>query len=156
MLSSIFFQMFAVRIIDFGSAEHDEEIKLRNRVLREPLGLVFSEQELASESNQIHIGAFEPSGKLVGCLVLCIISSSEIKMRQVAVFEEYRGKGAGTQLVTFAERYAEEHGYKSIILHARQTAAAFYLGLKYIQTSEKQFEEVGLMHVSMMKNLSTH
>jgi hypothetical protein len=57
----------ALKIIDHGSKEYRQMVQLRIDVLRKPLGLSFTEDELAKEKGHILIGAFEEE-KNVGLL----------------------------------------------------------------------------------------
>ena len=51
--------------IVFGTAEYRLECALRHAVLRKPLGLSFTAEELAKEKDQLHFGLFEPEDDLV-------------------------------------------------------------------------------------------
>lgn len=137
--------------IVFGSPEHELELGLRNRVLREPLGLRFSAEELEREAGDIHIGAFEGLS-LVGCLLLARQDASIVRMRQVAVAPECQGRGVGRQLVLGSEEFARLEGYRELTLHARLTAVPFYLALGYERRGEI-FQEIGLPHQIMRKTL---
>jgi hypothetical protein len=59
----------ALKIIDHGSDEYRQMIKLRDDILRKPLGLGFSPQELEKEKDNMLIGAFEDDDML-GCCML--------------------------------------------------------------------------------------
>jgi hypothetical protein len=56
----------AIRRIVGGSAEYEMELKLRDQVLREPLGMSLFDEDLSGESADIHLGAFD-GGKPRGC-----------------------------------------------------------------------------------------
>ena len=135
----------------FGSPEHKQSIELRSLVLRKPLGLEFSEKELAMENKEFHLAAFYKN-QIVGILLLKPISDSEIKMRQVATSPNHQSQGIGSILVGFSERFAKEKGYSKITLHARETAVPFYLRMNY-ETEGEMFEEVSIPHFKMHKNL---
>lgn len=135
----------------FGSPEQVESIDLRLRVLRIPLGLGFTKEELAAEDGQVHIVAL--SGKdLVGCLLLRERDSFTAKMRQVAVEPSMQGKGIGRAMVEFSEEVAKRRGWNRIDLNSRDTAVDFYLRLGYERVGEP-FTEVSLWHQKMAKNL---
>lgn len=140
--------------IKFGSAEYKLEIDLRTKVLREPLGLQFSEQDLAEEQNDIRIGAFQ-NERLVGCLLLRPVGNSILKMRQVAVDAEFQGLGIGKKLVEASEIKAKDMGIDEIQLHARDTAVPFYLKLGY-NIFDEAFHEVGIPHRKMKKRMTTY
>lgn len=137
--------------IEFGSKEYEELMKLRIQVLREPLGLKYSPEDLIQEIDDIFLGAFA-KGELVGCLLLRILPDGKMKMRQVAVTEKYQGKKVGTKLVKFAEVLAKKMGYGDFELHARESSVAFYLALGY-ETYGEIFEEVTIPHRKMRKRL---
>ena len=57
-------------------------------------------------------------------------------MRQVAVVGDLQGQGIGTALVKRSEAMARELGFRRMILHARETAVAFYEKLGYTKVGE--------------------
>jgi predicted GNAT family N-acyltransferase len=136
--------------IEFATPEYDEAVALRYEVLRRPLGLEYSPEQLATEWDNLHIAAFEESGRLLGYLNLTPVSSAEVKMRQVAVTPEQQGKGIGAALVAYSEVLAKTLGFNEITLHARKTAVPFYLKVGYELVGDS-FEEVGLPHFKMKK-----
>lgn len=138
------------KTITYGSAEYEAEIDLRTRVLREPLGLEFTDEQLAEEANQIHLGAYL-DGDLVACLVFVIVNDTTLKMRQVAVEPELQRQGIGLKLVSYSEYYAIENGYCRIELHARDVALQFYIDSGY-DIEGDEFIEVGIPHHKMVKD----
>ena len=139
-------------IIEHGSPSYDETVQLRYNILREPLGLHFTREQLAAEDADVHIGCYSEEGELVGCLVLVLKEDQKLKMRQVAVAESHQKKGIGKELVLFSEKWGQENGYKLMYCHARDYAAPFYLKLKYRKVGEP-FEEVTIKHWYMEKDL---
>ena len=137
-------------IISYHSAEYDEMLALRYKILREPLGLTFSEADLQREKDDIFIACCE-NGHIVGCCILTRLSSKVIKLRQMAVDNHWQGKGIGAKIMVFAEEYAIEHGYSTISLHARKTAIEFYAKCGFIASGE-EFTEVGIPHLLMEKH----
>ena len=138
-------------IIKYNSSEYHEMLALRYKILREPLGLTFSEHDLQREKDDIFIACSE-NGRIIGCCILTHISDEAVKLRQMAVDNVWQGKNAGTKIVLFAEQYAVEHGYATIQLHARKTAAAFYAKCGYA-ISGNEFLEIGILHFFMEKFL---
>ncbi len=138
--------------ITFGTPEYDEEVVLRDRILRQPLGLQFHIKDLEKEYIDIHLACFADSGKMAGCLILSKVDQQVIKMRQVAVDEAWQKKGVGTLLVAASEDYARQHGYEKIVLNARDKAVPFYLRLGY-EVYGEPFTEVGILHSAMRKKI---
>ena len=141
----------ALKIIDHGSREYQQMVQLRNDILRKPLKLTLTPEELAKEKDEILIGAFEEE-KMLGCCMLIIVDSSTVRLRQMAVLNNLQGKGIGRALMQFAENIARDRGFKKIIMHARKSAAGFYEKLGY-QVCSDEFEEVTLPHYEMEKSL---
>lgn len=111
-----------------------------------------SEKSLATEHDSIHLAMYSDQ-QLIACVVLKPLSAREIKMRQMAVDENFQGKGYGKQLVKAAEAKCREKGYEQIVLHARHYAVEFYEKLEYRITGNS-FEEIGIEHYKMVKELS--
>ena len=141
----------ALKILDHGSVEYHQMVKLRDELLRKPLGLTFSEQELEKEKDNMLIGAFEDDDML-GCCMLVEENSGVVKLRQMAVLNALQGKGIGRVLMTFAENIARDHGFKRLTMHARKSAVGFYEKHGYKICSD-EFEEVTIPHYVMEKEL---
>lgn len=139
--------------IQFGTPEFDEAVRLRYEVLRKPLGLEYTPEQLAAEYDNIHLAAFDATGRLIGYLNLTPVDLEEVKMRQVAVHPDAQGAGVGKALVLASEVVAKRAGFKKISLHARETAVPFYQKLDYTVVGER-FEEVTIPHFYMEKMLA--
>src|SRR3954464_689444 len=87
----------ALKILDHGSKEYQQMVNLRNEVLRKPLGLAFTNDELESEKKEILIGAFEDD-KMLGCCMLIRTDEKTCRLRQMAVINNLQGKGIGRAL----------------------------------------------------------
>lgn len=140
-----------LKIIDHNSKEYKQMIELRRQILRKPLGLEFSEDELAKEKDDILIGAFEDD-QMLGCCLLTEVEPTNIRLRQMAVVPGLQGKGMGRVLMQFAENIARDRCYKKITMHARKTAIGFYEKLGY-EVSGEEFQELTIPHYIMEKNL---
>ena len=141
----------ALKIIDHGSREYQQMVHLRNEILRRPLGLQFTPEELEKEKEEILIGAFEEE-KMLGCCMLIMEAPASVRLRQMAVLNNLQGKGIGRALMQFAENIARDRGFQKITMHARKTAVGFYEKLGY-QVSGQEFEEVTIPHYIMEKQL---
>lgn len=139
-----------IRLYDHGSPDYYLALELRRELLRTPLGLDFSELEIAEESNQVFMGAFE-SGEAIGTLTL-VLNGKTCKMRQVAVDSTHQGHGVGSKLVEFAEKWAKQNGFERMDLHARKTAVHFYQSQGYAILGA-EFIEVTIPHFKMTKAL---
>jgi GNAT superfamily N-acetyltransferase len=141
----------ALKIIDHGTREYQQMIRLRIDILRKPLGLGFDKEELETEKNDVLMGAFEDE-RILGCCLLSRVDDHTVRLRQMAVPNNLQGKGIGKALMIFAENIARDLGYKTLIMHARKTALGFYEKLGYSATGT-EFIEVTLPHYVMQKVL---
>ena len=141
----------ALKIIDHGSKEYQQMIKLRDDILRKPLGLGFDSQEIEDEKSNMLIGAFEDEDML-GCCMLVEENPGTVRLRQMAVLNDLQGKGIGRALMNFAENIARDRGYEIINMHARKNAIGFYEKMGY-KVSSEEFIEITIPHYVMEKKL---
>ncbi|MEP7145130.1 MAG: GNAT family N-acetyltransferase [Ferruginibacter sp.] len=137
--------------IDHGSKEYQLMVDLRYEIMRKPLGLSFSPDELLKEKNDILICAFDED-ELMGCCILSNMNNGCARLRQMAVQKNMQGKGIGESMVTFAENLARDKGYKTLTMHARDTAIGFYEKYGY-KVRGDQFIEINITHHIMEKKL---
>lgn len=140
-----------VKTILHDSPEYAVEVALRYSILRQPLGLSFSAEQLSAEADSHHIGCYI-DGKLVGCLVLKPIDDRQIQMRQVAVDEKAQGRGVGRMMVKYSETLARKLGFHEMVVHAREGAVPFYELLAFSKAGDC-FDEVTIPHWIMVKVL---
>ncbi len=141
----------ALKQIDHGSKEYKQMVALRLEILRKPLGLSFTDEELTKEKDDILIGAFEED-KMLACCLLTKIDNSTIKLRQMAVQNNLQGKGIGASIMSFAETVSRDKGYKKLTMHARDTAIGFYEKFDF-KVKGNEFIEVNVPHHVMEKKL---
>lgn len=141
----------ALKIIDHGSNEYWQMVKLRDDILRKPLGLGFDQQELENEKKNMLIAAFEDD-EMLGCCMLVEENPETVRLRQMAVLNDLQGKGIGRALMHFAENLARDRGYKILSMHARKNALGFYEKMGYKVASD-EFTEITIPHYVMEKRL---
>lgn len=140
-----------IKIIDHKSPEYEKMVDLRRQILRKPLDLDFTKEELDQEENNILIALFEED-EILGCCMLTKIDPDTIKLRQMAIKSGLQGKGVGRVMMQFAENIARDRGYRKMTMHARRTAIGFYEKLGY-KVDGHEFEEVTVPHFVMEKPL---
>jgi N-acetylglutamate synthase-like GNAT family acetyltransferase len=141
----------ALKIIDYGTHEYRQMVKLRDDLLRKPLGLTFSKEELEAEKENMLIAAFEDDD-ILGCCMLVEKDSDTARLRQMAVLNNLQGKGVGSAILQFAENLARDRGYKKIMMHARKNTAEFFEKCGY-KVSGTEFIELTIPHYQMIKEL---
>ncbi|RYD59365.1 MAG: GNAT family N-acetyltransferase [Sphingobacteriales bacterium] len=139
-----------IRQIAVDDVYYSQIYDLREEVLRKPIGLSLKNEDLSGDADDIILGAILDN-KVVGCLMIHPTDAvHKVKIRQMAVADEWQGKGLGRMLMTEAEQHSWRNNKTHIILHARVTAQPFYDKLGYHTTSDV-FTEVGIPHVVMEK-----
>lgn len=126
-------------------------LKLRDDILRKPLGLSFSHEELEKEKEHLLIGAYDDD-TMLGCCMLVEEDPQTVRLRQMAVINDLQGKGIGRALMQFAENLARDRGYKKITMHARKHALGFYEKMGYNRVGN-EFVEITIPHYAMEKEL---
>lgn len=137
--------------IDYGTPEYNQMLKLREEILRRPLGLVYTREDLEPDKKDVLIGAMD-DGRMIGCCILRAEGPDNIRLRQMAVRNNQQGKGIGQQIMRFAEMLARDKGYRVLTMHARDTALGFYEKQGYKVVGE-MFYEVTIPHHKMEKLL---
>lgn len=141
----------ALKILDHGSQEYRQMVKLRDDLLRKPLGLSFSPEELENEKENMLIAAFEEE-EMLGCCMLVEEKPDIVRLRQMAVLNDLQGKGIGRALMGFAENLARDRGYKIISMHARKNTVLFFEKMGY-KVKGDEFIELTIPHFIMQKQL---
>ncbi len=141
----------ALKIIDHGTKEYKQMVDLRYNILRKPLGLTFTDEDIAKEKDDILICCFEDD-KMEGCCLLTKEAPKTVRLRQMAVISGLQGKGIGRVLMSFAENIARDRGFNKITMHARKNAVGFYEKQGYKITGD-EFLEVTIPHYVMEKEL---
>ena len=131
-----------------GTAAYEDALRLREDILRQPLGLALTTGDLAQDPACFHLGGFEEA-RLLAVLLLQPVDAHTIK---IAVCRERQRSGVGSQLVAFAEGFARQRGYGAMVAHARVTALDFYRRLGY-SVSGEEFVEVTIPHFLVTKTL---
>ena len=142
---------YKIKIVTYNTSDYRAVVALRNRILRKPLGLVFTKKDLEIDKNEVIFGVFN-NDIVLGCVQLRKADNASVKLRQMAVYTQYQQKNIGTMLLLYVEQYAQKNNYNNITLHARVNAIDFYKKSGY-STRGKIFTEVGIPHQLMVKSL---
>lgn len=134
--------MIKFRFIAPSGPDYEAERMLRWEVLRKPLGMPPGSEGLPEDDVSLHLVA-HIGKRIVGCV--CFFPESETNGRifQMAVSEEYQGKGFGRQLLLTLERSLIKKGVKNVYLHVRSESEGFYQRQGYSSEGDliKQFGE---------------
>lgn len=137
--------------IQYGSEEYEETVDLRNEVFRKPWGLDIKDDDLSPDKEMDIYGAYL-NGELVGTVFLAEHEEGVARVRNVAIYEDYRGQGLGKYLMDFIEDIARKKGYDKSFLMGRTIVEDFYKHLGY-KTIGEAYDYRTIPHVDMIKDL---
>ena len=135
--------------VPHGSPDYLELVRLRDLYLRQPLGLRLHGEDLSGEASQRHF-AIKEAGSIVGGLLALRLSADSVKLRQMWILPELRGRGNGKHLLRTVEQALLQDGVRHFTLHAREQAIGFYRKCGY-EPVGGPFTEIGLPHQRMDK-----
>jgi len=142
---------YSFQQVTYKSRLYKEVVSLREDILRKPLGLRFSPEDLETDAAEF-IFAFISGNLPIACVQAKPIDNQMVKLRQMAVAVTWQRKGLGSALLSRVENELKRKGFEKVILHARAYALPFYQKAGYHIVSEL-FIEVGLPHFKMLKTL---
>ena len=138
--------------ISYNTKYYKEACRLRDDILRKPLGMSLYDQNLEEEKDHIHIIGKSFEDDVIAYLQFKIIDEKSAKMQQVVVSQQHQSKGIGKKLINFSENLMNTKGLNNILLHAREPVIGFYERLGYEKFGEK-FLEVTIPHYKMKKRI---
>jgi 8-oxo-dGTP diphosphatase len=136
-----------------GHALYSEELELRFRVLREPLGFPRSAVAFPFEAESLHLVARQGAA-VVGCVLFHPEDAHGGRLFQMAVTPPLQGRGVGARLVLALEEELRHRGFTHVHLHARAAVVPFYERLGY-EVYGEPFTEVNVPHRHMRKVLTS-
>jgi len=131
--------------IEMDNPLYQKERELRNKVLLRPIGIPDFGWEMNDEKSW-HFAAMDKL-ELIGCVLLVPLNKERSKgqLIQMAVENNWQGKGVGKLLVQSLIAFATALGMKEIEIHSRAEVTTFYEQLGF-QVYGDEFEEVGIKH----------
>ncbi|AEH48888.1 GNAT family N-acetyltransferase [Parageobacillus thermoglucosidasius] len=103
------------------------------------------------EQDAVHFVLYDGE-KPVGAGRFRTIDDGLGKIERICILPQYRGRGAGKQLMETIEKFAKEQGIRKVKLNAQTHAEPFYQKLGYHTVSDV-FMDAGIPHVTMVKPL---
>jgi len=142
--------------ITYGTAPYKSEdyctiLKMRDEIMRRPIGLTLSEKDVADDDISEHVW-LRAGDEIKATVKLVPEGEGVVRLRMVAVSPESQGLGLGRLVILYCEEYAASRGYSRIVFDARLSVEGFYLKLGY-KTTGGVYESVGIPHVFMTKDI---
>ena len=122
-----------IKFIQYGTKDYQDTLKLRNKVMRIPLGLDIYKEDLSFEKKSIIIGFFD-NGHLLGVGVMSN-KSSVYKIEYLCVDSEIQSSGIGGKLLCYLEKIAVEKGGKKFVwmLEYRQKNFIYVMDINQLE-----------------------
>lgn len=125
--------------------------EIRRRVFTEEQGIEQQRDIDGLDQSSDHIIVYH-NDVPVGTARIRYKNGIQAKLERIAVIKPYRGQGIGKGIVEASLKLAKTRGALEITLDSQQYAAGFYERLGFQQEGHP-FEEVGIPHIAMTKNL---
>jgi ribosomal protein S18 acetylase RimI-like enzyme len=143
--------MIKFRFISPSGPDYAAERLLRWEVLRKPLGMPPGSEGLPEDEQSLHLVA-HIGKKIVGCVCFFPESETDGRIFQMAVSEEYQGRGFGRKLLQALERSLMQKGVLNVYLFVRSESEGFYQRMGYCSEGDL-IKRFGEMYRLMRKNL---
>lgn len=125
----------------------------RWELLRKPLGMSKESLKDDREDSSYHLMGINDENDVIASGRVHFNDKKEAQIRYMAVKDNYKRKGIGSEIVIKLEDYASSKGAIRMVLNARENALSFYLSLGYIEKDPYQ-SDTGIPHSRMEKNLT--
>ncbi len=128
-----------------------DAVRIRQLVFVKEQGVPLSLEIDENEAYCLHFVLYDDNGQAAAtCRILPNKDHSEATLQRMAVLPAYQGQHLGKYLLQDVITFCQKQGFKRMILHAQLTAKDFYDKLGFTCFGE-EFEEAGIMHISMEK-----
>ena len=132
--------------------EWERYLLFRWEMLRKPLGMSMDSLADSIEKESFHIMGIDEDGNVIASGRVHFNTSDEAQIRYMAVDDNFKRQGIGSEIVTELEKYALSKKAVTITLNARENAISFYLSLGYSEVCPYQ-SDTGIPHKTMKKDL---
>ncbi|MBJ8326251.1 GNAT family N-acetyltransferase [Streptococcus pacificus] len=132
---------------------YQDALRIRREVFVKEQGVSETIEIDDKEDKCLHFVLYNDDQKAVATARLFPNANHQVILQRMAVLKAFRGQHWGQILLKQMLEIASQQHYQEMILHAQLTAKAFYQKLGFTAFGEI-FEEAGIKHISMKKNLS--
>jgi len=132
--------------------EWERYLLFRWEMLRKPLGMSMDSLADSIEEESFHLMGIDEEGNVIASGRVHFNTSDEAQIRYMAVDDNFKRRGIGSEIVTELEKYALSKKAVAITLNARENAISFYLSLGYSEVCPYQ-SDTGIPHKTMKKDL---
>ncbi len=139
---------FSILVADWAH-ERARLSQVRRAVFIDEQGVPEELEWDADDAASLHFLVVDSTGQAIGCARLL----PDGHVGRMAVLPEWRGRGVGQALLAALLDAARARGHDTLRLSAQTHAAAFYARAGFVAVGG-EYEEAGIPHVAMQRQLS--
>ena len=139
------------KFITLSDPYYRDELRLRWELVEKPKGLPPGLQILEHERESFHLIALEKRD-LVGCIVCHPQSSTEGKIYDITLSDEYKGQPFSRKMLTVMEEFLVHKGFSYVYILAVEEMRDFYNTLGFVP-EEDPYVDFGISYQRMGKTL---
>lgn len=143
----IIMNQYEVIEVKYGSEQYEQTLLLRDKVMRQPLGLSIKNEDLSYEQQATTLVVYD-SDKLLGTGIYVILDDSTMRVNFLCVDFNLQKAGIGRTILEDIEKRARQLGMKKITLNARLTALDFYKKLGFVE-----YGDIFLMNAAPIEHI---
>lgn len=126
--------------------------QVRTEVFVDEQGISHEDEWDAADATAVHVVVSHCTKTPLATARLLTASPGVGKIGRMATKRVWRGRGIGRQVLEVLCAKAKARGDQEVVVHAQQSAIAFYEKSGFVARGEP-FDEVGIAHLKMFKSL---
>ncbi|MEM7759161.1 MAG: GNAT family N-acetyltransferase [Cyanobacteria bacterium P01_A01_bin.40] len=142
--------LLQIKTVKYQAAK-DAIRQIRTKVFQEEQGVAAELEFDGWDETVVHLLACLEE-KAIGTARIREIDADTVKIERLAVLPEYRKQGVGKKLMETAIKTISQSQASLVVVHAQAHITQLYLQLGFEIVGDR-FDEAGISHVKMMKQL---
>ncbi len=141
--------------VTFKLATNDEELRgaleVRRQVFVEEQGVSEDLEYDGLDGEALHI-VVKDGERVIGTARVRFPTTNQAKVERMAVLKPFRGRGIGSNIISFLKGELKTKRIEHVVLHAQYVLTAFYKSCGFEETGAP-FWEAGIKHIKMQLRL---
>ncbi|MFN8356925.1 MAG: GNAT family N-acetyltransferase [Spirosomataceae bacterium] len=146
--------IYQIEKVDLLSNYYNQSLILREKILRKPLGLVISQEQIENEKKTNYFHFIAKSNDRVVSALTMRINKNNIQTCQIATDNDFRRQGIGKNLLEYGEAYVSSLiEREEFIVFSRLDSLLFYEKCNYKYKDDKIYLINNLEHRLLSKGV---
>jgi len=133
------------------SEEFEEALEVRKRVFVDEQGISEDLEFDGCDEEALHI-IVKDGRIIIGTARVVFLNSTTAKLERMSILKHFRGKGIGSNIISFLNKELKTKSIKQVVIHAQCSAVAFYKSCGFKETGQP-FMEAEIKHIKMQAKL---